>query len=336
MHRHPLAIVGGESLLGREVRDVLDRSALPHTLTLTGSDSGSAGLVTEAGGEPVILTELDEQRLDGAALVFLAGSADSSRMAAGMLDGARTPLIDVTRTLEERPGARLRAPQAEPPSLGLSAAAVQVIAHPAAIALALFFQRLEERFPVRQSLVHVFEPASERGQRGLDELHQQTVSLLSFKALPKQTFDAQLSFNLLPRYGCEAPVALEQVEMGIERHLATLLSFSGRTPMPSLRLVQAPVFHGYSLSVWAEFGDTPNLEALSAALESIHVEVRKESEEAPTNAGAAGQSGIAVGAVSRDRNHPRACWFWLAADNLRLAAENAVALAESMLAGDAA
>jgi len=45
----------------------------------------------------------------------------------------------------------------------------------------------------------------------------------------------------------------------------------------------------------------------------------------------AGQSGIAVGAIAEDRNNPDACWFWVVADNLRLAAENAVAVAREFL-----
>jgi aspartate-semialdehyde dehydrogenase len=37
-----------------------------------------------------------------------------------------------------------------------------------------------------------------------------------------------------------------------------------------------------------------------------------------------------VGAIALDRNNPEACWFWLVADNLRLTAENAVALARQL------
>ena len=47
--------------------------------------------------------------------------------------------------------------------------------------------------------------------------------------------------------------------------------------------------------------------------------------------GVAGESGLAIGAIVEDRNHPRAVWLWMAADNLRLAAENAVAVAQESL-----
>ena len=35
---------------------------------------------------------------------------------------------------------------------------------------------------VKNSIVTVLEPASERGKRGMDELHEQTINLLSFPA----------------------------------------------------------------------------------------------------------------------------------------------------------
>ena len=53
--------------------------------------------------------------------------------------------------------------------------------------------------------------------------------------------------------------------------------------------------------------------------------------EPPIIAGATGQNGIAVGAVALDRNQPRACWIWVVSDNLRLMAENALAVLREMV-----
>jgi aspartate-semialdehyde dehydrogenase len=168
----------------------------------------------------------------------------------------------------------------------------------------------------------------------VEELQGQTVSLLSFKKLPHAVFDTQLSFSMLAKYGEGAKVALEETELRIERHLASLLALPGAgegVPMPSLRLIQAPVFHGYSFGAWVEFESDPNLETLENGLVTGSIEVRGSEFEAPTNVGQAGQSGIAVGAISPDRNRPEACWFWLAADNLRLTAENGVAVARQLV-----
>ena len=178
-------------------------------------------------------------------------------------------------------------------------------------------------------MVQILAPASEHGAAGVEELQQQTTSLFSFKSMPHAVFDMQLGFNLLARYGEEAPSSLEESELRIERHLATLLALPGEgegAPMPSLRLIQAPVFHGYSFSAWVEFESNPGLDAIESGLPQAAIEVRGAEFPPPTNVGQTGQSGITAGAIATDRNDPEAVWFWLVADNLRLAAENAIAI----------
>lgn len=330
-----LAIVGSSTLLGREVRELLAERALPVRVKLIGAEDEDAVTLSEHAGEPVVITALDEENLGQARVVLLAGSAASSRKATAILERTRSAaaLIDLTCYCEDLPGARLRAPMVEPPDYVPPANAIHIIAHPAAIALALFFTQLGRTCRISRAVVHVFEPASERGREGVEELQQQTVSLLTFKGLPKGVFAEQLGFNILVRYGSDAPQALEQFEQRIERHLASLLAAQGALPMPSLRLIQAPVFHGHSFSVWAELEENPGKQALESALACPQVDVRGADAEAPTAVGFAGQSGIAVGAIEVDRNNPRAAWFWIVADNLRLAAENALAVAAGLLAG---
>lgn len=329
-----IALVGSDSLLGREIRDIVATSGAAIDLRLVAADEEEPGSLTRLGDEPAIVTGLDAEALSGARAVILAGSADSSRKALELAgETPDTALIDLTYAAEERPDARLRAPavETEPEEAD---AAVHVIAHPAAIALALFLRRLQANDPIRRSVIHIFAPASEHGTKGVEELQQQTVSLLSFKSLPQAVFDTQLSFNMLARYGEEAPVTLEESELRIERHLASLLDLPGDgagAPMPSLRLVQAPVFHGYSFSAWVEFETNPGVEPLEASLPTELIDVRGAETEPPTNVGQAGQGGISVGGILPDRNNAEAVWFWLVADNLRVAAENAVAVAKELV-----
>ena len=65
--------------------------------------------------------------------------------------------------------------------------------------LALLLERLRQAAPVRFAAATVIVPASEFGRAAMDELHQQTVNLLSFQSLPRAVYDAQAAYNLWRR-----------------------------------------------------------------------------------------------------------------------------------------
>ncbi len=324
-----VAVVGGDTLLAKEIRELLSESKPAPQVQLISAAGDGSTLLSAEDEETVVMTPLSAESLEGSRVAFLAGSQASSRRALKVNPAGGPVLIDLTGGLEEQPNARLRAPSAEPQPAAAPRGGLSVIAHPAAIAIAVFLARLAKTGTIRRSVIHVFEAASERGQRGLDELQQQTVAVLSFQKLKTDVYDAQLAFNMLARYGEEAIEPLEGVEQRLERHLASLLAAWPGVPMPSVRLIQAPVFHGHSFSAWVEFDESPGVEAISSVLAGGGIDVR--TEEPPSNVGAAGQSGVSVGAIAADRNNAHACWFWLVADNLRLAAENAIAVAREVL-----
>jgi aspartate-semialdehyde dehydrogenase len=311
--RKTVAIIGGETLVGRELKDLIAERRLNARVELV---AAGEQVLSAGEDEPVVIGALEPARLAGADVVLLAGDGESSRKALEIAPAAAI-VVDATSTLDERSEARIVGGE-EAEGTGRLA----VVAHPAALVIAHILRTVHRFSPVRHAVVQVFEPSSERGQAGLNELQQQTAALLSFRPLEKKVFDAQLAFAMLPRYGSDAPLLLEDVEQRIERHLATLLR--GETPMPSLRLIQAPVFHGHSFSFWIEFENRPAAQALSEALKGPEIDVRGADLEPPTNVGAAGQSGAAVGLIEPDPNHPRGIWLWVASDNFRVVADCAL------------
>ena len=175
----------------------------------------------------------------------------------------------------------------------------------------------------------VFEPASEHGQKGMDELHEQTVNLLSFQPLPKKVFDAQVAFNMVARYGEQSVPALATVERRVLKHYQRIAGKDA--PLPSLLLVQAPIFHGYAFTLHIEMEKPVEIEDMSKALAGEHVTITGLAEESPSNVNAAGQGDVLV-SIQPDTNLANGLWLWAAADNLRIAAATAVECAENMAA----
>ncbi|MGH9693314.1 MAG: Asd/ArgC dimerization domain-containing protein, partial [Bryobacteraceae bacterium] len=311
--------MGSDTLLGHEIREVLESSA--SGTVIDGFAANGEASFGEKEGEAVYREPLSAGALKSCEAIVCAGSEAGALKAYELAKASRgaVKLIDCSGYLDQKPEARICAPLIEGGKPGKGW--LLVPAQPAAASISAVLLQLAGAAAIERAVIDIFEPASERGSKGIAELQQQTANLLSFRPLEKHIFDAQLSFNLLPAYGEEAPVQLAAVEQRIEMHLATVLARgaqSGRAvPMPSIRLIQAPVFHGYSFSAWVQFGANVALEDIAQSLVSQSIDVRSPEQEIPTNAESAGHSGITVGNVRVDRNNPRAVWLWMVTDNLR-------------------
>ena len=162
----------------------------------------------------------------------------------------------------------------------------------------------------------------------MDELHQQTVSLLSFQDVPKEVFDAQVAFNLQGVLGDTARVPLEEVKDRVWDDLRRTLGASADDRM-SFTLLQAPVFHGYVISAFALLPSPVEEKALQAALSGGVVVADAETQ--PSNQSAV-ESGDLLLKIQADATSGRGAWLLLAADNLRLLSRSAVASALELVA----
>ena len=333
-----IGVMGASSLAGKEVSDELAESVLAAANVVLLDDEETAGQMTAAGDEAAFIQRTDATSFDGMDFLFFAGEPESTKEHWQAAKKAGASLIDLTYALEGEPEVLVRAPWVQE-ALGGEAAArpdlktpAVIAAHPAAVMLALVAARLEKKLGVAHVAATVMEPASEHRRAAMDELHQQTVNLLSFHNLPKEQYDAQVSFNLLPALGESAKVKLDRTEGRIRKHYEILSA--GRLPEFSLQLIQAPVFHGYVTSVLVELKEAATVEEVEAALAGEHVDVLTGDSDPPSNLSAAGQEDVMVrvtsasaGGAGAEAGKGRRFWLWMAADNLKLAALNGIACA---------
>ena len=328
-----VAIVGAASLKGRELKDVLSDRNFPAQNIRLLDDEDSLGQLEAVGEEPTFIQSVLPEHLENVDFTFFASEGSFTRNTWEMARKGGSDIVDLSYGLEGQEGVLLRAPWVErelgaAPKMDFIEAPVTV-AHPAAVVLALLLLRAQKVGKLVRAIVTVLEPASEHGRRGMDELHEQTINLLSFQQLPKSVFDAQVAFNLLDRYGEKSLPALSSVESRIQRHFQGIVQ--GKLAVPSLMLLQAPIFHGHAFSLYLELEDPAQVEEVTAAISGEHVDVLQGAEESPSNVNAAGQEQIQV-FVRADAQNPKGFWLWAASDNLRIAALSAVECAENMIA----
>jgi aspartate-semialdehyde dehydrogenase len=323
-----VGIIGAASLVGKELSEELGESSLAASEFVLLDEEEVAGQVTAAGDEVAFIQRLEPSSFERMDFVFFAGGAAVTKKHWLAARRAGASIVDLTYTLEDEKDVLVRAPWVTEALEGkagkdpdLKTPAV-VAAHPAALMLALVSVRLQEKLKLKSVAVTVMEPASEYGREAMDELHQQTVNLLSFQTLPREQYDAQVSFNLLPALGEASKVKLRATEQRIRRQYASLSG--GTLPGLALQMIQAPVFHGYAMSVLVETGVDATVDEVEAALAGAHVDVVSDESDPPSNLSAAGQEEIMV-RVRGDG--PKRFWVWMAADNLKLMALNAIACA---------
>jgi aspartate-semialdehyde dehydrogenase len=343
-----VAITGASSLLGQEILRVLKEHELPIARLLTfDSDEEepdlpvvdlSEHLETTAAGEDVSPADLD--------FIFLAARPKQIPPSLGQLleavrdapsrgQAPQCVVIDLVEALGQSfgdaPTGVVSVPFLERSARGAGAlplARVFVSPYPATTVLSGLLLRLGARFLLKGAVASVFYPASEMGPRGIDELQKQTVNLLSFQKVPQSVFGAQLAFNLLAQLGGKHAAELADVESHLRRQLKQYLA--DRVPLPALRVCQVPVFYSLAISLYVETAQAEAPEALAAALPGGHIHVRRRSDPSPSQVGVAGSSDILVDTIAADPDHPTGIWIWAAVDNIRLAAVNAVEIAESL------
>ena len=324
---YKIAIVGASSLVGRELKDVLSESPLASANFALLDEEVAHGQLDQVGDEVTFIQAISSEAFNHADFSFFCGSEDLTRRHWRQALRAGSTVFDLTGALDQETGVLVRAPW-----LGTEAAAVDLFtpaivpAHPAVITLVLLLGRLGQAAPVRFAAATVLEPASEFGRAAMDELHQQTVSLLSFQSLPRTVYDAQAAYNLLGGMGEGAIVSLSTVEARIRRHYEALTG--GRGPALGVQVIHAPVFHAFTFSIALELERPVEVTALEEALAGEHVELILDDTDSPSNLAATGQNDVLVRLrtepFARNSSLASRIWIWAAADNLRLNAQNAV------------
>lgn len=332
-----LALVGASTLKGKEVKSLLEERGFPVGRLLLLDAEEVQGQLTEFDEEPMIIQPVGRDSFEKMAFAIFASSSSFTEEHWQMAEECGCELIDLSYYLEAHSRARLRAPLIESLWEGKSGFAsarssegrLSVSAHPAAIAIAGVLGQLSRRFAVARSVVTVFEPVSERGKAGIEELSRQTINLLSFQEVPRDVFDSQVAFNLLSAYGAQCHPTLREAQDRIGNHVRELLG--RRCVQPAVRLLQAPIFYGHAFCCFVELAEQVAAEAVEEALDQKPFQVCRALEDQPSVVGVAGSGEIALGAVERDPAWEAGYWVWGAMDNVRLAALNAVEIAEEKI-----
>src|SRR5438309_10019734 len=272
-HLYRVAVVGAAGLKGKELGEVLNQRNFPAGDIRLLDDDESLGQLEAVGDAATFIQALRAEQFEHVDFTFFACDESFTREHWRTARNAGSTVIDLSYALEDEKGIAIRAPWVEREMGSTMRADLEansaVVAHLAAVVLALLLLRAQKAAQIQRVVATVFEPVSERGRRGMDELHEQTVNLLSFQEMPKRVFDVQVAFNMVSQYGAQAHTPLSSVEARIAQHLAHITQQKVR--VPSLMLVQSPIFHGYIFSIYIELEREMPLKEFTQVFAGEHI-----------------------------------------------------------------
>ena len=321
-----IVIAGASSLLGAELKSLLEESRFASWDLSLVDEEIAAGTLTEAAGEPAVIQPVEESTFDRAKLIFFTGSAAFTERNLPAARESSATVIDLSGTALEVPGARVSFGLESPDPSADKGKSPYVIPSAPGLAAARFLDALGRVGLNRLALVF-FRPVSEAGRPGIEELEAQTSQLLSFQSIGQPVFDTQVAFNLVDHYGSASRENLQAVRARIRREAAA----AGHNVTPSIQVLHAPVFYGYTFVANAELKSPQTKETLADALRKSGFSLEVPASTPLGNLTASGDSSIHLALPENDSAKPGTWWFWGAADNIRLPAAAATKLAEKLV-----
>ncbi|HOW85048.1 MAG TPA: Asd/ArgC dimerization domain-containing protein [Candidatus Aminicenantes bacterium] len=330
-----LAVVGSDSLRGKEILEVLTVRKFPlASLELFDPDvEEEYSKLGQFRGQAQVVHALTPAALEGLDLVFLAAD-EKTNLRYGRLAGRKDYLaLDLSGTFNADPKVPLVVAGVNDAALRRTRTSLVANPHPATIILAHLLAGLRTGFGVEQAVAFVLEPVSAYAEEAIQELAEQSYALLGSTAMSKKVFGEQVAFNLT-RPAKPDKNGFAALENRVAAEVGRVL---GPEPVPlALSIVLAPVFHTYSIMVHAELGRDASAEEVEAVLgKDPLLCLPAAGDAAASPAAVAGQDRIHLGPVRKDPFLARGFWFWAVADNLTVGSSlNAYGIARALFGGD--
>jgi aspartate-semialdehyde dehydrogenase len=322
-----LGVVGATGALGGEVLALLDASPLSIAQLVPIASARSAGEAIELRGESFTVRE--EAELRGLDLLICCAPPAASLGFVREALRAQVPCIDASSSLALSPEVPVAVA-----ALGLAEALREspLITSPqgAALALALVLAPLQRAAGVVHAVATVLESAAGGGRDAIAALGAESVALFNQQDLPEPVAGGRpLAFDCHPAVGEVEEAGSTAAETRLVHTLARVLD----PPIPlSVGIARIPAFVGSAIALHLETRDALDPKQARELLQSAPgVSLWDQDAEGPNLRAVAGTAEVRVGRLRADPTRERALLCWLAADSLRLAAANAVALAERRL-----
>ena len=326
-----IAIVGATGNVGRKIIEVLEKKELfIENLYLVASLKSVGSKIKFNGKEHEVL-DLENFDFSKAKITFFAAGGKISEKFAEKA-AKNSIVIDNSSFFRMDPDVPLIVPQVN--SDHLNYIKKNIIANPncSTAQLVVALKPLHDLFKIKRVVVSTYQSVSGGGKAPMNELIEQTRSVLNNKIFESKNFTKQIAFNVIPQIDVFSDEGYTKEELKMTNETKKILDEKIDLTATCVRI---PVLVSHSESVNIQFEKPFSLDEVRNALDNFEgckvVDERTDGGYS-TPVEAEGKDETFISRIREDRTIKNGLNLWIVSDNLlKGAALNAVEIAETLI-----
>ena len=332
-NKYVVAVAGATGAVGREMVEILEQRKFPVSDLVLLASERSEGERLEFNGRNVAVRRLTKDSFKDVDIALFSAGAERSLEFAPAAAKSGAVVIDNSSAFRMDPKVPLVVPEV---NAGAIAGHSGIIANPncSTIGMVVALKPIHDAAVIKRVVVTTFQSVSGTGKKAMDELAQQTVSLLNFRDVETNVYPHQIAFNCLPHIDSFLDNGYTREEMKMSNETKKIMA--DESIRVTATTVRVPVFRCHSESVNIETGkkiSANEVRAVLAAAPGIIVYDDPKKNLYPLAIDVAGKDEVYIGRIREDESIPNGINLWIVSDNLRKgAALNAVQIAELLIA----
>lgn len=328
------ALVGSDTFRGKELTSLFDKM----NVNISRMEFYDAGIeeefskLTQFRGEPKVVHPFDRDAFEGIDCAFLAADPETNRKYAPIASKKKAWVVDLSETFNMDREVPLVVAGVNENLLQRKKHCIIANPHPVTIFLSHLFHLLKQRFGLEETDATILQPVSAFADPGIEELANQCFDVLRGSQIEKKVFKTQIAFNILSQTDEVSSDGMTATEAQLISELKRV--FNEGEMRLAVSLIQAPVFHTYSILVRCVLEEEASIHELEGLFKNAqHFEVGSSTPSCPASSVAvAGKDKICIGRIKKHESFPRSFWIWIVADNLtRGSSLNAFEIADAIL-----
>ena len=329
-----IAIVGATGNVGRKTLEVLERKDLTIDNLYLVASSKSVGKKIGFKGKNYEIFDLEKFDFSQVKIAFFAAGGKISEKFAEKA-AKHCLVIDNSSFYRMDPDVPLIVPQVN--SGHLNKIKKNIIANPncSTSQLVIVLKPLHDLFTIKRIVVSTYQSVSGAGKAPMDELIEQTKTVLEGKKVKSKNFTKQIAFNAIPHIDVFSNDGYTKEELKMTHETKKILDNKIDLTATCVRL---PISVSHSESVNLQFEKPFSLEKVKEVLsnfEGCRVIDERIDGGYSTPLEAEGKDETFISRIREDKTIENGLNLWIVSDNLlRGAALNAVEIAETLIKND--